>query len=245
MRLWSDKVRMRQLARLKKLRTLQFDECRSAGRLAWAEAKRIQANLPLTWQDEKGEPHPVRVDIPSPDVFALVLGVFRAGATLKSGKSEGKILRLELSAGDIARLIRRSKSTVEAALRFLDCSRIVYKGADYGRALGILHRCRRYGPAFLDGERRFVHRTSSIVLTLVGRLHLRLPYRADERRVEQRQAKACAPRQPPAAAPRAPTADATAAALRAQQAAIDDEGPEARAAAAAARARIHRQLNLV
>lgn len=248
-RLWSDRIRLRQRARLKKLRTRQFDECRSAGRVVWAEAKRIQTELPLECENDDGSLRRLRVDLPSPDVFALILGVFRSGATLKAGKGDGKILELELSAGDIAELIGRSKATVEAALRFLSCARIQYRGVAYGRALGIVHRRLRYGRAYLAGRLRWVHRTSSIVLTIAGRLLLGLPQRREERLRERYQnARKVVPLRAPSPSP---AADA---AMRARQSAMDKKLPEpaagpgcdadVRAQAAAARKQIRRQLRL-
>lgn len=243
-------MRMRQLARLKKLRTRQFDESRSAGRIAWAEAKRLQADMPLEVPDVDGNERAMRVDVPSPDVFALILGLFRAGATLKAGKGDGKIIELELSAGDIAELIGRSKATVEAALRLLSCARVVYKDIDYGRALGILHRRRRYGRAFLDGRLRWIHRTSSIVLTLAGRALLQLPERREERLRERfKEARKVVPFRSPSRP--SPSADG---ALRNKQAAVDDDKPaaptegdvnlDARAKAEAARREIKERLQL-
>jgi len=115
-------------------------------------------------------------------VFGRVLGLFRTGATLKSGK----LLRLEISAQEMADLLGYAKSTIESALRWLGSGPIDNKGAQLARGLGIIHRGRRTAFGFLDGVFRRVYRTSRLVLTLAGRVLLGLVDRVKERRNEER-----------------------------------------------------------
>ena len=178
-RLWSDRVRGEQLARLKGLELQAGDDY---GDRAWELADEAQRNLP-EW---------ARVDLPSPHVLGRVLGLFRTGACLKTGK----LLRLELSAKDIADLLGYSKSTVEAALRILGVGPIIHHGEQIGRGLGLIHRGRRTAWGYLFGHMRRVYRTSRMVLTILGRMLLGLgdldEHRAEKRRQaqERRQAEA-------------------------------------------------------
>ncbi len=169
-RLWQETKRVEQLARLK---ALQIQTDPKLGGRAWSEASLLWNNMP---EDARAG-----IVLPGPDMFAWVLGVFRTCATLK----KRKMLVLELSAQDIADVIKKSKSTVEAVLRWLACGPIEYKGAQVGRGLGIIHRGRRTAWAFLEGVLRRVYRTSKIVLTFVGRLLLGLTSLEDERKLEQ------------------------------------------------------------
>ena len=125
-------------------------------------------------------------DGPSPRVFGRVLGLFRTGATLKTGK----LLRLEISVAEIADLLGYSKTTVEAVLRWLGSGPIEYQGDQLSRGLGIIHRGRRTAFAYLDGVFRRVYRTSRLVLTMIGRMLLGLGPRDEERAKEKRQARA-------------------------------------------------------
>jgi hypothetical protein len=168
-RLWGEQVRTEQLVRLKSLE-LQADS--KFGQQVWNQARVIWRQLP------KG----ARVDLPSPHVFSRVLGVFRTGATLK----DQKLLRLEISAEEIAEVIGYSKATVEAALRWLGCEAIEYGGAIVAKGLGIINCGRRTAWAFLEGQRKRVYRTSVRMLTSVGRLMLGLGLREDERKRERR-----------------------------------------------------------
>ena len=143
-RLWRDTTRVEQLARLRELELQAGDEF---GLRAWELAHEAWRQLPDT----------ARIDLPSPRVFGRVLGLLRTGATLKTGK----LLRLELSAEEIAELLGYSKSTVEAALRWLDSGPIEHQGAQLARGLGLIHRGRRTAWAYLDGQLRRVYRTSS------------------------------------------------------------------------------------
>ncbi len=97
------------------------------------------------------------------------------------------MLRLEISAQDIADLLGYSKATVEACLRWLESGPIEYLGQQVARGLGIIHRGRRTAWAFLDGVKCRVYRTSRLVLTLFGRLALGLGDREEERKKERRQ----------------------------------------------------------
>lgn len=169
-RLWGEKKRTEQLARLKGLE-LQADP--KWGQQAWQQAHVIWRQLP----------EGVRIDLPSPHVFSRVLGVFRSGATLK----QNKLLRLEISAEEIGDLIGNSKATVEVALRWLGTEAIEYGGEVVARGLGMIHSGRRTAWAFLEGERKRVYRTSVRVLTIAGRLMLGLGLREDERKRERRE----------------------------------------------------------
>jgi len=164
-RLWQDTTRTEQLARLK---SLELQPCDEPGQQVWKLAHEAWHNLP----------EGVRIDLPSARVFGRVLGLFRTGATLKSGK----LLRLELSAQEIAELVGYSKATVEACLRWLGCETIEHQGIQVTRGLGLLHRGRRTAWAFLEGVRQRIYRTSRIVLTLLGRLTLGLAEHASQRK---------------------------------------------------------------
>ena len=192
--LWKrhDRVRDEQFARLD---SLDLQASIKYGKRAWDEAM-------LQWRQL---PAGVRVDLPGPHVFAAVLGVFRTGATIK----DNKLLALELSAAELAELIDYGKSTVEAALRWLGCEAIEVGGVKVARGLGIIHRCRRTGIGLLRGVRKFIYRTSRIVLTEVGRLLLGLGLRPEERKLERAQARSVArPLTVPVAAPSPPPSTA-------------------------------------
>ncbi len=96
-----------------------------------------------------------------------------------------KILALELSVQEIAKLLKYSKSTVEAALRWLGSGPIDHHDQQVARGLGLIHRARRTGLAFLEGELRRVYRTSKLGLSVFGRLLLGLIDRDDERKQEK------------------------------------------------------------
>ena len=183
-RLWRDHVRTEQLARLK---ALELQAANDYGQRAWEMAHEAWRQLP----------EQARVDLPSPHVFSRVLGLFRTGATLKTGK----LLQLEISAEEIADLLGYSKSTIEAAMRWLDSGPIDYMGDQLARGLGLIHRGRRTAWAFLEGKLQRVYRTSKTVLTGLGRLVLGLGDRYDERLDEKRQARAHARAKPEAPAP--------------------------------------------
>ena len=183
-RLWRDHVRAEQLARLK---ALELQAGNDYGQRAWEMAHEAWRQLP----------EQARVDLPSPHVFSRVLGLFRTGATLKTGK----LLQLEISAEEIANLLGYSKSTVEAAMRWLDSGPIDYMGDQLARGLGLIHRGRRTAWAFLEGKMQRVYRTSKTVLTGLGRLVLGLGDRYDERLDEKRQARAHARAKPETPAP--------------------------------------------
>ena len=171
-RLWQDAVRVEQMARLHGLELQPGDDY---GMRAWKLAYEQWNNLPET----------ARIDLPSPHVFGRILGLMRTGATIKSGK----LLRLEISAEDIGELIGYSKTTVEAALRWLSVGPIENKGVQLARGLGLIHRGRRTALGYLDGILRKLYRTSRTVLTLLGRMLLGLGERDEERKREQREAK--------------------------------------------------------
>jgi len=187
-RLWRDTVRVEQLARLQALELQAGDEF---GQRAWDLAHEQWRNLP----------DHARVDLPSPRAFGRVLGLFRTGACLKTGK----LLRLEISAQEIADLLGYSKSTVEAVLRWVGAEAIEYQGDQLSRGLSIIHRGRRTAWAFLEGKMRRVYRTSRLVLTNLGRLMLGLPSPDDHHRQQKRQAyahrKAAITRPAPSAEP--------------------------------------------
>ena len=192
-RLWRDHVRAEQLARLK---ALELQAGNDYGQRAWEMAHEAWRQIP----DE------ARVDLPSAHVFGRVLGLFRTGATLKSAK----LLQLEISAEEIADLLGYSKSTIEAALRWLDADPIDYMGDQLARGLGLIHRGRRTAWAFLEGKMQRVYRTSKTVLTGLGRLVLGLGDRYDERLEEKRHARAQAYAKPQAPAPSQPQQPAVA-----------------------------------
>src|SRR5208283_2845885 len=121
----------------------------------------------------------------------------------------GKLLRLEISAEDIGELIGYSKTTVEAALRWLGSGPIENKGVQLARGLGLIHRGRRTALGYLDGILRKLYRTSRTVLTLLGRMLLGLGERDEERRREQREAKERAKQNAKTAAPVAAVPAAT------------------------------------
>jgi len=166
--LWHDTTRAEQLVRLGALQLQTEDEL---GKQAWKLAHLAWRNLPK-W---------ARVDLPTHRVFARILGLLRTGATLK----KGKILLLELSVKEIAKLLGYSKSTVEVALRWLGSGPIEHHGKQIARGIGLIHRARRTGLAFLEGELRKVYRTSKLGLTVFGRLALGLVDRDDERKQEK------------------------------------------------------------
>jgi len=151
-RLWQEATRVEQRARLKGLE-LQLGE--GYGQEAYTRAYAQWRQLPVG----------VRVELPSAEVFARILGLLRTGATLK----QRPMLRLELSAGDIAKRLGFSKSTIEAALRWLGCGPIKHKGKKVARGIGLLHRARRTALGVLDGVLRPLYRTSINVLTKIGR----------------------------------------------------------------------------
>jgi len=181
-RLWHDTTRVEQLARLRALELQPGDDF---GQRAWDLAYEAWRQLPET----------ARIDLPSPRVFGRVLGLLRTGATLKTGK----LLRLEISAEEIAELLGYSKSTVEAALRWLDSGPIEHQGAQLSRGLGLIHRGRRTAWAYLEGQLRRVYRTSQLVLTMVGRALLGLLPSDAEHRREQRRARYARQAPPPPA----------------------------------------------
>ena len=165
-RLWKDTRRIEQRALLGSFRSLQFEESRASGlrvrELALAAVQSFTASVPE---------FDVRVDIPSADTFSLILGVYRAAACSHSKK----LRALELSADDIAKLIGRSSSVVKAALRWLGCGAIKYKGRHVADGFGFIHRARRTALAKLDGVLSRVYRTSRSVVTNLGRALLKLP----------------------------------------------------------------------
>ncbi len=187
--LWRDTTRTEQLIRLG---ALQLQTERELGAEAWELAHLAWRNLPK-W---------ARIDLPSHRVFAAILGLFRTGATLK----KRKILLIELSVQQIAKLLKYSKSTVEAALRWLASGPIEHHGQQVTRGLGLIHRARRTGLAFLEGELRRVYRTSKLGLSVFGRLLLGLVDRDEERKQEK--AKEHAENKKPKA-PQAPTSQPT------------------------------------
>ena len=184
MRLWQDAVRTEQLARLHALELQPGDDY---GMQAWN----------LAYEQWRNLPEDTRIDLPSPHVFGRILGLFRTGATIKSGK----LLRLEISAEDIGELIGYSKTTVEAALRWLSVGPIEHQGVQLARGLGLIHRGRRTALGYLDGVLRKLYRTSRTVLTLLGRMLLGLGERDQERKREQREAKERAKQDAKAATP--------------------------------------------
>ena len=128
--LWKaqDKRRVEQLARLQ---ALQLQHCEFFGAAVREQARLLYNQLPPF----------ARIDLPSEHVFGSLLGLFRTCATLK----KSPIGRLELSVEEIAELINYSKSTTEAALRWLGCGPIEYRGDILARGLEIIHRGRRTG----------------------------------------------------------------------------------------------------
>ena len=92
---------------------------------------------------------------------------------------------LELSVQEIAKLLKYSKSTIEAALRWLGSGPIEHLGRQVARGIGLIHRARRTGLAFLEGELQRVYRTSKLGLTVFGRLLLGLVDRDGERKQEK------------------------------------------------------------
>jgi len=170
--LWNDATRAEQLARLGGLQ-LQADQ--DLGEKAWKLAHSDWLNLP-----EK-----TRVDLPSSHVFASILGLLRTGATLK----KNKILLFEISAKEIAKILKYSKSTIEAALRWLGSGPIEYRGAQIAQGIGFIHRARRTGAAFLKGKLQRIYRTSKLSLTTFGRAALGLISRDDEKKREKRAAR--------------------------------------------------------
>ena len=151
-RLWKDTERLEQIARI---RALHLQSCDREGLKAWEEASRIHANLP------RG----VRIDLPSPRVFARVLGFYRTAASLK----HRPMLEFEMSVKDIAEAVGYSKSAVEAALRWLSGEPIVYQRMQVARGLGYVSRARRKAKAFVQGVYQNVYRTTQTALTLIGR----------------------------------------------------------------------------
>ena len=99
-RRWSDAVRIEQMARLGSLELQPGDEY---GERAWQLALEHWRQLPDT----------ARIDLPSSRVFGRILGLYRTGATLRNSK----LLRLEISAQEIANLIGYSKATVDMTFR--------------------------------------------------------------------------------------------------------------------------------
>lgn len=151
-RLWKEPRRVEQIARIT---GLHLQSCDREGQCAWQEAQRIHAQLPTG----------VRIDLPSPRVFARVLGFYRSTATLK----HRPMLDLELSVKDIAQAVGYGKSAVEAALRWLGSEPIVYCGLQVARGLGYINRARRKAKAYVHGVLQNVYRTSQTCLTFLGR----------------------------------------------------------------------------
>ena len=181
-RLWRDTVRTEQLARLRALELQPGDDF---GERAWQ----------LAYEQWRQLPDEARIDLPSSRVFGRVLGLLRTGATLKTGK----LLRLELAAQELAELVGYSKSTVEAALRWLGSEPIEYAGQQLARGIGLVHRGRRTAWAYLKGRLQRIYRTSRLVLTLFGRVTLGLDS-PDEDRAAKRRERA-ARRKTPTTAP--------------------------------------------
>lgn len=165
-------MRTEQLARLSSLELQAGD---GFGEAAWMLAHELWRQLP----------DGVRIDLPSAHVFCRILGLLRTGATLKTGK----LLRLELSAEEIGTLIHYSKTTVEAALRWLGSGPIEYAGQQVSRGIGLINRGRRTAWGYLEGKLRRIYRTSRVVLTSVGRLALGLGG-SEEDRAEKRRERA-------------------------------------------------------
>lgn len=151
-RLWRDVDRTQQRARFLGLPEIAPHD--KGGRLAWEEARCIYRQLPQGCD----------IMLPSARVFARVLGLMRSGHKLKNNP----IKKIELSTQEIAECIGYSKSIVCAALRWLGCGPIRYRGEIVGRGIGWLHRGRRVGAGYLFGKLRRLYRTSVMVLTLVG-----------------------------------------------------------------------------
>jgi hypothetical protein len=189
--MWKETVRTEQKARFQALELQAGDEM---GERAWELAA-------AQWNQF---PEDIRVDLPSARVFGRILGLFRTGATLK----KRKLLRLELSAQEIADLLGYSKSTIEAALRWLGCGTIEYRGDVFGKGIGLIHRARRTAWAFLEGRFQKVYRTSKTLLTLFGRMVCGLGARDDERRKEQQKVKSMA-QKAAAATPPSPASPST------------------------------------
>ncbi|OGQ89548.1 MAG: hypothetical protein A2289_07170 [Deltaproteobacteria bacterium RIFOXYA12_FULL_58_15] len=175
-RLWSEASRSEQKIRFAALQ-IQVDI--DKGMKVWELAYEAWRNLPKQ----------VRIDLPSPRMFAAVLGLFLTGATLKTKK----MLLLELSAADIAELLKCSKSTAEATLRWLGSGPIIHHGEQITRGLGLIHRGRRTALGYLQGVLRKVYRTSRTMLTAMGRMMLGLgaleEYRKEQKRQAYRQRK--------------------------------------------------------
>jgi hypothetical protein len=171
-RRWNEAKRAEQKAYLSSIK-IQWDL--RHGYAAWAIAAEAHRNLP----------EGVRVDLPTPKIFAQIIGLVRTCATLK----KKKWFRVELSAGDIAELLRLSKATVEAALRWLSSGPIEYHGEQVSRGIGYIHRCRRTGAAYLGGVLRKVYRTSVTVLTEMGQALLGLAKEATKKVFDNFKAK--------------------------------------------------------
>jgi hypothetical protein len=156
-RLWKDTDRLEQVARIN---GLHLQSCDREGQKAWEQASLLHAQMPAG----------VRVDLPSPRVFARVLGFYRSAAALK----HRPMLEFEMSVQDIAAAVGYSKSAVEAALRWLGGDAIEYKGMLVARGLGYIDRTRRKARAFVRGVLKNVYRTTQTALTLLGRAFLGL-----------------------------------------------------------------------
>lgn len=167
-RLWSDKTRAEQLLRLRALELQHAEAGAQAHQMAHEQWRQL--------------PEGVRIDLPSPRVFAAVLGLYRTGAQIK----ESKLLQIELSAEEIGDLVGYSKSTIEATLLWLGCGAIEYQGMQVSRGLGLIHRGRRTAWAKVEGVLRRVYRTSRTMLTSLGRMILGLALRKDETRENRR-----------------------------------------------------------
>jgi len=169
-----DDVRKSQRRRI---RHLQKQDCDTQGKEVWRLARELAVEIPTGMRRA--------VTVPSWRVFAAILAMFRCLATLK--KAEGPILVLELSAKEIAEKVGYSRSTVQAALRWLCDDPIHVWGVWVASGLGILNRKKRFAMAMFDGQPAPASITSTIHLTLRGKILLHLiPGRKEKTQPPQR-----------------------------------------------------------
>lgn len=148
---FNEDERKSQYLRLSRLR---LQDCDKAAIDVYRRAKQ---------QIDRLEPG-VRIDLPSTRVLSSILAVFRCGAAIKNDA----MLHLELSARELALRTKYSKSTIEAALRWLRPDPIRVKGKIVAHGLGIIQCQVRKGIALVGDHLMGVYRTSIRSLTVAG-----------------------------------------------------------------------------
>lgn len=177
-----DRERKRQRNRL---RHLQKQDCDAYGKEVARLIEHVLAEIPVGIRKA--------IDVPSWHVFAAILALIRCAATLKKG--DGPIPVLELSAAEIAAKAGYSRSTIQAALRWLCGDPIHVWGVWVADGIGVLLRRKRYAVALVNGQPKMASRTSTIEVSVTGKLLLGLlqtdkPPKQQPRSPQRRKTKA-------------------------------------------------------